>query len=80
VTVVDPSADLTITVTPFSGDPDIYVGIQDNYHPNKVIRPLCPPLIKFNWKADPIQINFNLTSLILRRTSHGRHEGLVLIV
>lgn len=33
--VADPNADLTITVTPFSGDPDIYVDVPPNVHPTK---------------------------------------------
>jgi len=35
VTVVEPDADLTIAVTPFDGDPDLYIDIPPNYHPSK---------------------------------------------
>lgn len=35
VKVVDPSADLLISVTPFSGDPDLYVGQPELPHPSK---------------------------------------------
>ncbi len=33
--VVNPALDLTITATPFGGDPDLYIGVPPNTHPTK---------------------------------------------
>lgn len=35
IKVVDPAQDLSISVTPFSGDPDLFVGTSANPHPSK---------------------------------------------
>jgi hypothetical protein len=35
IMVVDEEADLTIAVTPFTGDPDLYIAVLPNYHPTK---------------------------------------------